>query len=77
MERLAELGHFSPPTLDSLCEVLEYGISLRQGRVFADLWGVERLATSAANPSALMEKLRHMNLIQQPCISGGGFKETP
>jgi archaeosine synthase beta-subunit len=42
MERLAEQGQFSPPRLESLEAVLEYGLSLRSGRVFADLWDVEK-----------------------------------
>jgi radical SAM enzyme (TIGR01210 family) len=42
MERLAGRGDFAPPRLESLEHVLEYGLSLRQGRVFADLWDVDR-----------------------------------
>ncbi len=38
MERMQEAGLFSPPQLSSLEEVLEYGISLNAGPVFADTW---------------------------------------
>ncbi|NIV69861.1 MAG: hypothetical protein GWN41_06955 [Phycisphaerae bacterium] len=39
LDGLLQLGLFSPPRIESLEEVLEYGISLQQGRTFADLLG--------------------------------------
>jgi radical SAM enzyme (TIGR01210 family) len=42
MERLAERDEFAPPRLESLEQVLEYGLSLQQGRVFADLWDIDK-----------------------------------
>lgn len=42
MDSLAQAGEFAPPRLESLEEVLEYGLTLRRGRVFADLWDVEK-----------------------------------
>lgn len=38
MDQLQELGFFTPPDIRSLETVLEYGISLKKGRVFADVW---------------------------------------
>lgn len=38
MDLLMEKGDFSPPDIRSLETVLEYGISLKAGRVFADGW---------------------------------------
>lgn len=38
MDLLMEKGDFSPPDIRSLEKVLEYGISLKAGRVFADGW---------------------------------------
>jgi radical SAM enzyme (TIGR01210 family) len=43
LERLAERGEFQPPRLESLENVLEYGLALGQGRVFADLWDIEKV----------------------------------
>lgn len=41
MEELEKAGYFHPPKIQSLEEVLDYGISLSKGRVFADLWDLE------------------------------------
>ncbi len=64
MERLAESGHFEPPSLDSLEVVLDYGVALNRGRVFADLWDLERLHAGAPNLDARLERLRRINLTQ-------------
>ena len=64
MERLAEQGQFHPPRVESLEEVLEYGISLRRGRVFADLWDIERFHTCQRCGPARKERLHKMNLQQ-------------
>lgn len=45
MEILMEEGHFEKPRLESLEEVLDYGISLRAGRVFADTWDLEQFSS--------------------------------
>src|SRR5439155_13633724 len=37
MEELARQGLFAPPSLDTLEATMEYGLSLRAGRVFVDL----------------------------------------
>ena len=64
LEALAAVGHFQPPTLDSLETVAEYGVSLEQGRVFADLWDVERIATCDRCAAARIKRLRSLNLTQ-------------
>ena len=43
MARLRTEGLWAPPRLESLEQVLEYGVGLRRGRVFADLWDIEKL----------------------------------
>ena len=40
MEILAAQGQFAPPTLALLESALRYGLSLKRGRVFADLWAL-------------------------------------
>ena len=55
---------FAGPTLHSLERALEYGISFGRGRVFADLWDVDRFFTCACSPSRA-ERLRTMNRNQR------------
>ncbi|HKD38307.1 MAG TPA: radical SAM protein, partial [Pirellulales bacterium] len=45
MDELAAARTFAAPVLESLEAAVEYGIGLRAGRVFADLWDIERLAS--------------------------------
>lgn len=65
MEALETLGQFSPPRLEDLEAAAEYGISLRRGRVFADLWDLEKFSRCAACCDARRQRLRRMNLGQQ------------
>ncbi len=76
MERLQIEGHFSPPRLESLIEVQSRALELQAGRVFADLWEVERFATCATCCGRQLEALRTMNFSQQsvavpPCQCRG------
>jgi radical SAM enzyme (TIGR01210 family) len=64
MDELQRQGHFTPPRLDSLEEVLEFGIRLGQGRVFADLWDAERFFFCERCCPQRVERLRIMNLTQ-------------
>jgi archaeosine synthase beta-subunit len=77
MEELRRQGHFTPPRLESLEEVLDYGVGLGRGRVFADLWDVTRFSPCRHCGPARAERLREMNLTQQSsppiiCPCGGG-----
>src|SRR5688572_17076295 len=47
LDALESGREFSQPHLASLEDVLDYGISLRRGRVFADLWDLERFSDCA------------------------------
>jgi archaeosine synthase beta-subunit len=66
LEALASRGEFSSPRLGSLQEVLDYGVSLNRGRVFADLWDLERFSTCPDCFKARKERLNAINLSQQP-----------
>jgi radical SAM enzyme (TIGR01210 family) len=66
MEQLQRQGHFTPPRLESLEEVLDYGIGLGRGRVFADLWDAERFYSCPRCGPARAERMRFMNLTQRP-----------
>lgn len=64
MEELASLGHFAPPSLDALEEALEYGLSLRAGRVFLDLWDIRHVSPDAPDRALRIARLGRMNLTQ-------------
>lgn len=53
---------FSPPALSTLEEAFEYGLGLRRGRVFVDLWDVQ--GDDTRGDSARLARLREMNLRQ-------------
>lgn len=64
MDLLQQEGRFHPPSLRSMETVLEYGVSLRRGRVFMDLWDIERFYTCRTCGPARGERLREINLSQ-------------
>ena len=65
LDELARAGSFSEPTLDQLEEAVEQGLALGRGRVFADLWDLERFSQGDACFAARRERLEGMNLSQQ------------
>ena len=77
MEALAEGGLFEPPTLRDLERAVEIARSRARGRVFADLWDLDRLATCPRCFFERAERLRLQNLQQSglppiPCDACGG-----
>jgi radical SAM enzyme (TIGR01210 family) len=64
LEALAERGHFSPPKLSTLEQAAEYGVGLGRGRVFADLWDLEKFSTCVECFPARLTRLREMNSTQ-------------
>jgi radical SAM enzyme (TIGR01210 family) len=78
---LLAAGQFAPPTLSNLEEVLDYGISLRAGRVFADLWDIEKFYSCTTCGPSRKERLNQMNLTQQvlptiPCECNSGSQHN-
>lgn len=65
LEELEREGQFTPPRLESLEAVHDYGIGLKRGRVFADLWDVERFSSCPRCGPARVERMRWMNLRQE------------
>jgi hypothetical protein len=57
---LAEQGYFSQPDIKSLERVIEYGIGLKSGSVFADLWDIDRF--SSCDKCLQKRKIRLMNM---------------
>ena len=64
MEYLSDQGHFSRPDIRSLESVLEYGIGLNSGRVFADLWDLKLFSTCPKCFDWRAERMKQMNLNQ-------------
>jgi archaeosine synthase beta-subunit len=64
MEALHDTGAFIPPDLQTFEKAVEYGVALGRGRVFADLWEIERIATCMHCRSARITRLEYINLTQ-------------
>jgi len=58
-------GDFSLPMLSSLERVLEYGIGLSSGRVFADVWDLELFSDCEKCFDERQRRLTAMNLSQK------------
>jgi radical SAM enzyme (TIGR01210 family) len=63
VEALGGQGLYAPPDLRSLESAQEHGLRLAQGRVFADLWDVERFFTCACSAQRA-ERIAIMNRTQ-------------
>ncbi len=66
MEELAKDDRFSPPASESLEKVLEYGIGLIRGRVFADTWDLKLFSSCSECFRERVTRLTEMNLTQMP-----------
>jgi radical SAM enzyme (TIGR01210 family) len=65
VDALASQGHYSRTNLAELQSVIEYGIRLGRGRVFADLWDVEQFAACPDCSASRIAALEQMNLTQR------------
>jgi hypothetical protein len=65
LDALAASGEFAPPSLASLEEVADHCVGLGKGRVFADLWDVDRIAACPDCRAARVDRLRTLNHTQQ------------
>ncbi len=65
LDRLQAAGFFAPPTLESLEAVLDYGVGLRGGRVFVDLWNIENLFQCQRCGPARRDRLQSINGSQE------------
>ncbi len=64
MEALAGKQQFSAPRLGTLETSFSYGLRLKRGRVFADLWDAETIASCPVCQIQRITRLRDMNLSQ-------------
>ena len=65
MDKLMENGDFSLPNIYSLETVLEYGIGLHAGRVFADVWDLGLFSNCKKCLNKRINRLTSMNLSQR------------
>ena len=65
MDQLLEKGYFSRPDIRSLESVIEYGIGLNAGRVFADLWDLKLFSHCDKCFDQRARRLNKMNLGQK------------
>jgi radical SAM enzyme (TIGR01210 family) len=64
MEQLEAMGTWAKPSIADLERVQEYGIGLRRGRVFADVWDIEKFYTCACSEKRA-ERIGEMNRWQE------------
>ena len=65
LEALAAAGQFAEPSLSVLEDALDFGIELERGRVFADLWDLERFRRCDACFAQRAARLAEVNLRQR------------
>lgn len=65
MDRLQKMGHFTPPSIQSLEKALEYGIKLNSGRVFADTWDLRLFSGCDRCFEKRADRITRMNLYQR------------
>jgi uncharacterized Fe-S cluster-containing MiaB family protein len=70
LDRLAALGHFTPPTLKQLEDALDACLG-GSAAVAADLWDIDRLSTCADCQNARVERLRRVNItgLREPRVT--------
>ncbi|MEC8989539.1 MAG: radical SAM protein, partial [Verrucomicrobiota bacterium] len=65
MDRLAAVGQFIEPTLVQLEDTMDYGVGQARGRVFADIWDLERFSSCTACFPQRCDRLTKQNDTQQ------------
>ncbi len=65
LDVLAEDNYFTQPDIRSLERVIEYGIALEAGLVFADTWDIDRFSSCDKCLDIRKERLIQMNLHQK------------
>ncbi len=65
LDALAAAGEFSPPKLATVEAAAEYGVNLKRGRVFADLWDLEKFSDCSTCFASRRARLERMNLQQE------------
>jgi archaeosine synthase beta-subunit len=76
-DRLMQSNDFSPPDLETVEDAFEYGIGIKRGRVFVDLWDIQQVAACSPCREQRIARLASMNQSQRPsgpvhCDACGG-----
>jgi radical SAM enzyme (TIGR01210 family) len=64
MQALAASGGFTPPNLALIEDAMQYGLDLKRGRVFVDLWDSQQASHCTHCYSRRVARLKIMNLSQ-------------
>lgn len=64
LEKLASQGQFEPPSLDNIENAFEAALAGAGGRVFLDLWDLEKFSKCPLCFGARLHRLREMNRLQ-------------
>ena len=64
LDSLAASGDFAPPKLATFEAAFDHGVGLQRGRVFADLWDLEKFSSCPNCFSIRRERLQEMNARQ-------------
>ena len=66
MEILEKEGDFVPPRVEIVEAAADYGLNLRRGRVFVDIWDLRNMSTACSScHAARIGRLHEMNLRQR------------
>jgi radical SAM enzyme (TIGR01210 family) len=65
MDYLFREGFFSPPRIPSLEAIMEYGLRLKAGRIFSDVWNIEEFTVCPECIHQRKNRLVEMNLYQK------------
>jgi archaeosine synthase beta-subunit len=65
LDELARRGAFAEPSLELVEDIVDYGVGLGRGRVFADLWDLRRFSKCPKCFDARQERLHQMNTTQR------------
>ncbi len=66
LDELASAGLFTPPTLDELESAMDAALPAARGRLFADLWDLDRFSQCAECLPARRARLESINREQHP-----------
>lgn len=65
MEKLRETGDYVPPKLSSLEYVIDKSMQMKKGRIFCDLWDLEKFSDCESCFPERKRRLHRMNLTQK------------
>ncbi len=64
LEKLATEGHFAPPSLKTIEQSFDAALAVARGRVFLDLWDLEKFSNCPWCLEPRRQRLRDMNRLQ-------------